>query len=333
MADQGSDFLNSLSNLSTSKRDAKPPLDYGGIYPPGKAIQGRYEVVELVGFGGMGVVYKGVDRERDDVVAIKMIRPGLFDSPSAKERFIAEGRTAIELRHPNIVHVRSHFSFDEREFIIMDFIEGHSLREAIHEMNQVGVLDSITIVLQILDALACIHDRGIVHRDMKPENILIDVSRYPVHIWVTDFGISKNMTELKNSLTGAFLGTPDYSAPEQDKDASAVDSRADLFSLGIVFYEMLTGRRPKGAWAAPTQLIPGIPKGLDVLLEKLLQPDPSGRYQNATTARADIGSLLAVELLASVQHQNKKGLLADAKRREVFLDWLETRERERAERG
>ena len=327
MTDQDGDLRHSLSNLSTSKKGNAPPLDYGEVYTSGNTIDGRYEVIELVGYGGMGVVYKGIDLEQNDTIAIKMIRPRLFDSSSAKERFIAEGQTAIELRHPNIVPIRSHFTFDERQFIIMDFIEGHSLREALHEKKQIDVLNSIAIVLQILDALTCIHERGIVHRDLKPENILIDVSKNPVHIWVTDFGISKNMTEMKNSLTGAFLGTPDYSAPEQDTDASTVDSRADLFSLGIVFYEMLTGRRPKGAWAAPTQLIQGIPKGLDVLIEKLLQPDPSMRYQKAATARGDIGSLVAVVLITCTPNQKKNGILINENNRVAFINWLETRER------
>jgi serine/threonine-protein kinase len=326
MADRDAEILHSLSNLRPSDRDATPPLDYGEVYTPGTIIARRYEVIKLVGFGGMGVVYKGMDREQKEIIAIKMIRPGLFDSLSSKERFIAEGKTAIELDHPNIVPVRDHFSFDGREFIIMDYIGGHSLREALHENKRIDALNSIAIVLQVLDALACIHGRGIVHRDLKPENILIDVSKYPVHIWITDFGISKNMTELKNSLTGTFLGTPDYSAPEQDANPSGVDSRADLFSLGIVFYEMLTGRRPKGAWAAPTQLIQGISKGLDVLIEKLLQPDPSMRYQKAATARVDIGSLLALELISSAQDKEKKEILINESCRAAFIHWLEARE-------
>ncbi|MHC4779487.1 MAG: serine/threonine-protein kinase [Planctomycetota bacterium] len=322
MPNRKGNLKHSFSNLSSSKRGLTPPLDYGEVFAPGSVIADRYEIAELVGYGGMGVVYKGLDREATEVVALKMIRPGLFDTSTARERFVAEGMTTIGLRHPNIVGVRENLTFDEKEFIVMDFIEGPSLREALAEVERIDVLDSIAVMLQILDALICIHGRGIVHRDLKPENILIDVSPYPVHIWVTDFGISKNMTEPKNSLTGSFLGTPDYSAPEQDKDASRVDARADLFSLGIVFYELLTGRRPKGAWAPPTQLIPDIPPGLDVIVEKLLQPDPATRYHKASKTLGDLGSILGAELMAAGR--------VPKSHRAALIGWLETRERGKA---
>jgi serine/threonine protein kinase len=217
----------------------------------------QFEILQLLGRGGMGVVYKARQIELDRIVALKILPPGEFDSPKFVERFRREARSLAKLSHPNIVGV---YDFGQSEglfYFVMEFVDGLNLRQMILD-HRLSPTNALAIVPRICDALQYAHEEGVVHRDIKPENILIDKRG---RVKIADFGLAKLLgrEEIDSRLTvsGVTLGTPRYMAPEQVEQPQNVDHRADIYSLGVVFYEMLTGELPMGRFAPP------LPKSAD----------------------------------------------------------------------
>jgi serine/threonine protein kinase len=208
----------------------------------------QLEVLELIGTGGMGAVYKARQPSLDRVVALKILPTEIGADPAFTQRFTREAQALARLSHPHIVTVYEFGQAEDTSYIVMEYVDGASLRHTI----ETGTLEpehALVLVPQICDALQYAHEEGIVHRDIKPENILLDRKGRPK---VADFGLSKlthdeNHTEASLTGTHQVMGTLRYMAPEQMEGTRDVDHRADIYSLGVVFYEMLTGELPIGA--------------------------------------------------------------------------------------
>ena len=250
----------------------------------------QLEIIELLGQGGMGAVYKVRQRDLDRWAALKILPDEVAHDPSFAERFQREARALALLGHQHIVTV---YEFGQRDgvyFLLMEYVDGVNLRQAIRA-GQISAKDALGIVTQICDALQFAHEEGVVHRDIKPENILIDKRG---RVKIADFGLAKllgNSPELPN-LTGTHqvMGTPVYMAPEQMEGTRGVDHRADIFSLGVVFYELLTGELPLGRFAPPSQKYQ-LDVRLDDVVLRTLEKEPDRRYQRASDVKCDVESI------------------------------------------
>src|SRR5262245_37914836 len=246
------------------------------------------EVRELIGHGGMGVVYKGWQPLLERNVAIKVVRPDLLSDPDSQQRFLAEARTLARLVHPYIVTVFDCGRVDDLYFLVMEFVEGSSLRQLL-EQKKITERDAVDIVQQIGEALEHAHGRGVVHRDVKPENVLID-DRDRVRL--VDFGLAKLFAGRDPQSSGDHLvvGTPRYMAPEQIAMPGDIDQRADIYSTGVVFHEMLTGELP-GPRRQPPSTIAATNNRLDPIVLRAIEPDRDRRYQQARELNADLASV------------------------------------------
>jgi tRNA A-37 threonylcarbamoyl transferase component Bud32 len=245
---------------------------------------GKYEIVGEISRGGMGIVYKGYQRELDRHVAIKVISPQLLEHSEFVERFFREAKALARLNHPHIVQVYDADRDGNTVFMVMELIEGKSLRTLIKQ-GKMPSEESLKLIPQICDALDYAHTQGIVHRDIKPENILIT---YRGDVKIADFGLAVLFTSDPNTprLTSAdaLLGTYDYMAPEQRQASANVDHRADLYALGVVMYEMLTGRLPVGRVEPPSKAS-GTPARVDDVVFRALEQDPAKRWSRAKEIR------------------------------------------------
>jgi serine/threonine protein kinase len=250
----------------------------------------QLEIVAFIGKGGMGAVYKARQPALDRFVALKILPPDIASSPGFPERFNREARALARLIHPNIVGVHDFGQAGGLHYLIMEFVDGANLRE-VERAGRLVPEQALAIVPQICDALQFAHNEGIVHRDIKPENILLDKKG---RVKITDFGIAKilGVTAEKGSLTGAkdVIGTPHYMAPEQIEHPSLVDHRADIFSLGVVFYEMLTGELPLGRFAPPSKKIL-MDVRLDEVVLHALEKEPEHRYQQASHVKTEVEAI------------------------------------------
>jgi len=261
---------------------------------------GRYEILDKLGQGAMGIVYKARDPNIGRIVALKtMTHSANLPEEQRKEyakRFFREAQSAGALQHPNIVTIYDMDEDDGIPFIAMEYIEGKSLSKIIEERGQIPVLEAVSIIKQVAQGLSFAHEKGIVHRDIKPDNILVDRNGRAV---VTDFGIA-HLEESNLTRTGEVLGTPFFMSPEQILEGK-LDRRSDLFSLGVVFYLMLTGRRPfKGETISSicyhiVHTVPdplpedfSIPMPLLSILNKLLEKDPDKRYSSGKDLISDL---------------------------------------------
>lgn len=244
------------------------------------------EVIELVGQGGMGVVFKARQPRLDRLVALKILLPALAAQPGFAERFTREARVLARLAHPHIVAI---YDFGESAgffYLIMEFVNGVNLRAAM----SAGVKpeQALLLVPKICEALQFAHDRGVLHRDIKPENILLDTTGAPK---LADFGIAKLADETTGATgltaTGLALGTAAYMAPEQVEKPATVDHRADIYSLGVVLYEMLTGELPLGRFAAPSEKST-VDHGVDEVVLRALEKERERRQQSATEMKRDV---------------------------------------------
>lgn len=274
------------------------------LFMVGETIS-HYKVLEKLGEGGMGVLYRAEDTRLHRLVALKFLSPELTSDPEAKRRFVHEAQAASALDHPNIgvVHEVDETQ-DGRAFICMAYYKGETLKQRI-ERDVLTIDDAIAIVLQVAEGLYRAHQAGIVHRDVKPANIILTEDRL---VKLVDFGLAKLSSDTRSSGLGRHAGTAAYMSPEQIQGGT-IDSRSDLFSLGIVFYEMLTGQRPFVGDHEPAIFYstvhsnplppsfhrPELPRELDEVVLRLLQKEASLRYQTADALKTD--------LLAFVQHE------------------------------
>jgi predicted Ser/Thr protein kinase len=272
---------------------------------------------EHLGRGGMGVVYKARQRQLNRLVAVKILPPSVGDDPAFAERFTREAQALAQLNHPNIVQVYDFGRTEEFFYFVMEYVDGVNLRALIRD-GKLKPEEALKIVPQICEALQFAHDEGIVHRDIKPENILIDKKG---RVKIADFGLAKLLgrapEELSLTGTGQLMGTLGYMAPEQLQQAHTVDHRADIYSLGVVFYEMLTSQLPIGRFEPPSKKVQ-VDVRLDQVVLRALENEPDRRYQHASEIKSDVESVtskpqvvLGAQLAASGATESGARLLLD----------------------
>ncbi|MHC1762743.1 MAG: serine/threonine-protein kinase [Verrucomicrobiia bacterium] len=254
----------------------------------------QLEILELIGRGGMGFVFKARQPHLDRFVALKLLPDKLAKDPRFAERFNREGRFLAKLSHPNIVTVYDFGVTGPFYYLIMEFVDGVNLRDAM-QAGRFSPEEALSIVPRICEALQYAHQQGVLHRDIKPANILLDTRG---QVKLADFGIAKLVGDDKPDVTltgtGAALGTPHYMAPEQLEKPSAVDHRADIYSLGVVFYEMLTGELPIGRFAPPSSKTP-VGADVDQVVFRTLEKDRERRYQSAGELKTQVEHLTRTE--------------------------------------
>jgi eukaryotic-like serine/threonine-protein kinase len=255
----------------------------------GEVIADRYELEEIVEHGGMSTVYRGHDRQLERTVALKVLHPHFLDDPEYVERFRREARAVAQLSHPNIVGVIDRGEADGHQFIVFEYVDGENLKQVLERSGPLPVSQVIELGIQIADALAFAHAHGLVHRDVKPQNVLLD---HAGDAKVTDFGIARSLdVERGFTQTGTVLGTSNYLSPEQAAGA-AVTPATDIYSLGVVLYELLAGEVPfhgdnlvavamKHVTEHPPSLLdprPDVPLRLERAVDHALEKDPDSRF-------------------------------------------------------
>jgi tRNA A-37 threonylcarbamoyl transferase component Bud32 len=247
----------------------------------------QFELLEMLGRGGMGEVYKARQKKLNRLVAIKILPEPFGKLDEFTERFHREAQSLARLNHPNIVTIYDYGEANGLCYFVMEFVDGVDLRRMI-EARTLTPEDALRIVPQVCDALQFAHDQGIVHRDVKPANILIDRTG---RVKIADFGLAKivgkSPTDLTLTAIGDVMGTAEYMAPEQRRASQAVDHRADIYSLGVVFYEMLTGEVPMGRFEPPSHKV-RIDVRLDDVVLRTLEREPERRYQKASEVKSGV---------------------------------------------
>jgi tetratricopeptide (TPR) repeat protein/predicted Ser/Thr protein kinase len=268
------------------------------VLQSGDVLGGRYEILQLLGEGGMGAVYKAMDRELDRPVALKLIRPELAANPSILARFKQELLLAHQVTHKNVIRIYDLGDADGVKFITMEFVEGRDLRALILEKKKFSPEETAEIMQQVCRALEAAHSVGVIHRDLKPQNIMRDKTG---RILVMDFGLARTVEGDGMTQTGTLVGTMEYMSPEQAL-AKDLDQRSDLFTVGLILYELLTGKMPFKAESALASLIKrtqeralpvsdydqSIPLPLSNIVSKCLERDPTLRYQSASEMLRDL---------------------------------------------
>ncbi len=281
-------------SAGAADRPFTPPTveELAGSFP-------QLEVLEFIGQGGMGAVYKARQKQLDRVVALKILPPGIGDDPAFAERFAREAKAMAKLNHPGIVTIHDFGQTDGLFYFLMEFVDGVTLWQ-LQNTAQVSPREALAIVPQICDALQYAHDMGIVHRDIKPENILLDrLGR----VKVADFGLAKLVginpepvaqggpaADSRLTEAGKVMGTPQYMAPEQRERPQEVDHRADIYSLGVVFYQLLTGELPLGRFVPPSRKVE-IDVRLDEVVLRALEKEPQRRYQQAGEIKTQVETI------------------------------------------
>lgn len=255
------------------------------------ALFPNLEILELIGRGGMGAVYKARQPDLDRFVAVKILPREIQGDPGFGDRFLREARTLAKLNHPNIVAVYDFGQVDELFYFVMEFVDGVTLRDTI-TAGSVAPEEALRIVPALCDALQFAHEEGVVHRDVKPENILLDKRG---RVKIADFGLAKllkNEDDEEDNLTGTHqvMGTLKYMAPEQMATSRNVDHRADIYSLGVIFYELLTGDLPVGWFAPPSKKV-AVDVRLDEVVLRTLESEPERRFQHASEVKSAVEQL------------------------------------------
>ncbi len=288
--------------LKTPEQPASPPTRTLQQTSPNLAIgstfAGRYQVIEELGKGGMGRVYKVFDTEIREKVALKLLNPEIAGDEKTIERFRNELKTARKISHKNVCRMYHLSKFEDTQYITMEYVSGEDLKSMIHMMGQLSSGQAITIAKQVCEGLGEAHRLGVVHRDLKPQNIMIDRDG---NARIMDFGIARSLKARGITDAGVIIGTPEYMSPEQ-VDGRETDQRSDIYSLGIILYEMVTGRLPfegetpfsvafkhKSEPAPdPRKINSQIPEGLSRVILRCLEKHKDRRYQNAEEVLAEL---------------------------------------------
>jgi eukaryotic-like serine/threonine-protein kinase len=284
-----------------SRPSAPSPTSLSPLLP-GSLLGKRYEILNLLGEGGMGAVYKARDRELDRVVALKVIRPELAINPDVLTRFKQELILARKVTHRNVIRIFDLGEENNTKFITMDYVEGQDLKGLIKAKGKLQFEETVQTVKQVCLALEAAHMEGVVHRDLKPQNIMVDQQG---RVYVMDFGIARSIEPGGMTQTGMLLGTPEYMSPEQVR-GEHVDSRSDVFALGLILYELLTGAMPFRADTPQASMFkrtreparpavevdPNVPPFLSEVARKCLEIDPQRRYQSTREIAEDLDAWL-----------------------------------------
>lgn len=286
----GAAGLESIGGLETQAPSRKQAgADFA--LEPGSLFADRYTILSLIGQGGMGIVYRAKDSIGDRDVALKLIRSDRLSGDSAIKKLISEGITTQDISHRNVVKVYHVGQVDNHPFFAMEFVEGTSLRawqrRQVNTRHEISMATAARIIVTILDGLEAAHDLGIIHRDLSPENIILtaepDGENAPLKI--LDFGIARTPGQQMESGTGTGLGKPRYMAPEQITNPDGAGPSADLYSLSIIFYELLVDVLPQGHWQPPSGGRADVPAAIDALIQQGLSNRPASRPQTAREYR------------------------------------------------
>jgi len=281
------DIPTEITGLSGDAARASPPV------PAPEEIARHFpqlEILRCLGRGGMGVVYEARQKSLDRRVALKLLAPGREKDAAFTERFLREARALARLSHPNIVTVHDFGEAGGLHYLLMEFVDGVNLRQLL-AARKITPAAALAIVPPVCEALQYAHEQGIVHRDIKPENLLLDKRG---RVKIADFGIARLLGSAapEGSATGQqAVGTPHYMAPEQRERPQAVDHRADIYSLGVVFYEMLTGELPAGRFPLPSRKVP-VDLRLDEIVLRALEREPERRYQTAGEFKTQVETVV-----------------------------------------
>jgi tetratricopeptide (TPR) repeat protein/predicted Ser/Thr protein kinase len=288
----------------------------GTILEPGSVLGARYQILQILGVGGMGAVYQALDIELNRTIALKVIRPDLAGNQAIIDRFKQELILATQVTHKNVVRIYDLGEADGMKFITMEFVEGQDLRSLIHERTKLTPEDSVEIMQQVCRALEAAHGVGVIHRDLKPQNIMRDIHGRVV---VMDFGLARTLGGDGMTQSGALVGTMEYMSPEQAL-ARELDQRSDIFSLGVIFYELLSGAIPFRADSALASLIKRtqervvpvsdldstIPAPLSAIVSRCLEREVDARYQSASELLADLDAWQGKRPVSAVNHPARK---------------------------
>jgi serine/threonine-protein kinase len=271
---------------------------------PGATIGERFEIVAVLGVGGMGVVYRARDRELGDFVALKVLKRELWHDPVQLNRLKDEIRLARKITHPNVLRTYDFGEVDGIPYISMEYVRGRTLRFLLDQSDRFPYAAGLRLARQLCAGLAAAHAEGVIHRDIKPENLLID---HVGNALLMDFGIARPAQRVEPGHTreGWLIGTPRYLAPEQIEGIQEVDVRADLYASGVLMYELFTGSLPfaeesvvellanklKGDPPSPREAWPEIPPRLEQIIVRCLQRDPAQRFQRATDLLDELNKL------------------------------------------
>lgn len=278
--------------------EPEPGPSHGPTLEKVAAAFPKLEILRLIGHGGMGYVYQARQPELDRMVALKILSPSLRSDPAFEERFAREARVLGKLKHPNIVTLYEHGESGGYFYLLMEFIDGVNLRQAM-SAGRFSPEQALAIVPAICDALQSAHALGVWHRDIKPENILLDRDG---RVKIADFGIARILGDPERNFTltrtGGLLGSAAYMAPEQHEKPHDVDHRADIYSLGVVIYEMLTGELPLGRFPLPSQRAE-VGKRIDEIVLRTLEKERELRQQSATEVKTDVEEIgISSEVIA-----------------------------------
>lgn len=284
----------------------------------GQVINGKYRIVRLIGDGGMGSVYEAHHQVLGVNVALKFLHPELSEEFNLKERFLQEARVSATIHNPHIVRVLDVDVFDERPYLVMDLLKGEPLQRRMAHHGRLSVAQTLDYANQILAGLQEAHDKNIVHRDLKPDNVFITKGQHGEELLkILDFGIAKLRQDAgaKANLTqpGAVMGTPEYMAPEQAYSADQVDARSDVYSVGVILFEMLSGKRPAegetpqeiahkilmGQVLRLDQIAPDVPAGLVRVIHTAMEARPEDRWADARALREALMPFAPVNPFAS----------------------------------
>lgn len=267
------------------------PADLGAVLAP------QYEVLELLGCGGMGAVYKGLQPRLNRLVAIKVLPPDMGEDVQFTARFEREAQSMAHLSHPAIVPVHD---FGETPggwlYLVMEFVNGTDVARMIQEQGKLPAEHALAITAHVCDALQYAHSHGVVHRDIKPANVLLNTEG---QVKVADFGLARRVGDAGLTRADLSMGTPDFIAPEALALGMEADHRVDLYAVGVMLQNMLTGEVPRGAWKPASQQVPGLDPRFDAIALKAMQPKCEERYQSAAEIRRDLDAILATPMVQS----------------------------------
>jgi serine/threonine protein kinase len=308
---------NTAKAMETVILDAGTRLNIDPLsFSPGEKFGERYQIIEEIGQGGMGRVFKAKDLELDTIVALKMIKPQLSSDPDIVTRFKRELLLAREILHDHVIRIHDLGEINSVKYISMNYIQGNTLKEILQSTGKLTVEKTIDILNQVCSALIAAHSKGIIHRDLKPQNIMIDKGGTA---YVLDFGIARSLhLEQETAEEGVVLGTPDFMSPEQIKGEKA-DVTTDIYSLGIILYEMVTGKLPFAAKSStallhkhlhetpepPSKLNPQVPLNLERITLKCMEKKKKNRYQSVKEILQDLELDKTIEL-TPVKMKKKK---------------------------
>lgn len=292
--------LSGSGSGSTSRTGARSATLIYGVFAPGDELGCRYRIERMLGQGGMGRVYKAYDTELERSIALKVLQPELTTDANAMQRFKQELLLASRISHKNILRIHDLGDADGVKFISMAFVDGPDLHHVLQEAGRLPIERAHNIAMQLCEGLDAAHSEGVVHRDLKPQNILMGPGD---HVYISDFGLAKSLESSTSGMTrtGQFLGTPRYMAPEQ-VETGPIDNRTDLYALGLILFEMVTGESPfkgdstlqvmykrvKEKAPNPQHINSEVPAYMAGIILHCLERDPARRYQDAKEVLADL---------------------------------------------